>query len=163
MLPLPELHIWTHSQFTHTCSHTNSDVHQHNATYIHIQVDGVMLFATTPNDVNPSTPSPHPPLTHPSSPLLLSAAKVRRLYDIANVLVSMGLIAKDSYINTSGGYHKPGFYWVGPDITDVSHIRELELSVVQHVHTAQPIVCFSHGHPTLNTYTYLITARCLFV
>ena len=104
-----------------------------------------------------------PPLTHPSSPLLLSAAKVRRLYDIANVLVSMGLIAKDSYINTSGGYHKPGFYWVGPDITDVSHIRELELSMVQHVHTAQPIVHFNHGHPTLDTYMYLIAARCLFV
>ena len=59
-----------------------------------------------------------------------------RLYDIANVLVSMGLIAKDSNINTSGGYHKPGFYWVGPNITDVSHIRELggEYKVV-HVHT----------------------------
>lgn len=48
--------------------------------------------------------------------------KVRRLYDIANVLVSMGLIAKDHYINTTEGCHKPGFYWIGPDISDTSHI-----------------------------------------
>ena len=113
------------SSHTHARTQTVTRISMMLHMYIHIQVDGVMLFATTLNDVNPSTP-----LTPPSSPLLLFSAKVRRLYDIANVLVSMGLIAKDSYINTSGGYHKPGFYWVGPDITDVSHIRELELSVV---------------------------------
>ena len=57
----------------------------------------------------------------------LSSAKVRRLYDIANVLVSMGLIAKDHYISTTEGCHKPGFYWIGPDISDTSHIGECGL------------------------------------
>ena len=104
--------------YTHVCmqdSHTYAVLHTIYTTLgssLHTPTQSYILF--------PSDPS----------------AKVRRLYDIANVLVSMGLIAKDSYINTSGGYHKPGFYWVGPDITDVSHIRELGGNCnVVHVHT----------------------------
>ena len=81
---------------------------------------------------------------------------MRRLYDIANVLVSMGLIAKDSYINTSGGYHKPGFYWVGPDITDVSHIREL--GGRERVMDCMYPVELMYLHITLNTVS--ITVMC---
>lgn len=45
-----------------------------------------------------------------SCPLLL--AKVRRLYDIANVLTSLGLIKKVHVTEERG--RKPAFKWIGP-------------------------------------------------
>lgn len=43
----------------------------------------------------------------------MSAAKVRRLYDIANVLRSLKLIEKVHVTEERG--RKPAFEWVGPD------------------------------------------------
>ena len=43
---------------------------------------------------------------------VVSAAKVRRLYDIANVLTSLGLIKKVQVHEERG--RKPAFEWVGP-------------------------------------------------
>lgn len=43
--------------------------------------------------------------------LLLSAAKVRRLYDIANVLTSLNLIKKVHVREERG--RKPAFKWLG--------------------------------------------------
>lgn len=42
----------------------------------------------------------------------LSAAKVRRLYDIANVLTSLNLIKKVHVREERG--RKPAFKWLGP-------------------------------------------------
>jgi len=42
--------------------------------------------------------------------------KVRRLYDIANVLTSLGLIRKERYNNTP--VRKPVFVYNGPSIDD---------------------------------------------
>jgi transcription factor E2F7/8 len=42
----------------------------------------------------------------------LSSAKVRRLYDIANVLTSLGLIKKVHVREERG--RKPAFKWIGP-------------------------------------------------
>lgn len=49
--------------------------------------------------------------------LLLSAAKVRRLYDIANVLTSLNLIKK-VHVRAERG-RKPAFRWLGS--VDFSH------------------------------------------
>lgn len=43
---------------------------------------------------------------------LCSTAKVRRLYDIANVLTSLGLIKKVHVREEKG--RKPAFKWLGP-------------------------------------------------
>ena len=44
---------------------------------------------------------------------LLSAAKVRRLYDIANVLACLKLIEKVQ-VSGDGRYKKPAFQYIGP-------------------------------------------------
>lgn len=43
----------------------------------------------------------------------VNTGKVRRLYDVANILTSLGLISKKGF---GGGtnFRKPGFYWSGP-------------------------------------------------
>ena len=48
-------------------------------------------------------------------PLNIDAGKVRRLYDVANILTSLGLISKKGF---GGGtnFRKPGFYWSGPTV-----------------------------------------------
>lgn len=43
---------------------------------------------------------------------VFSSAKVRRLYDIANVLTSLGLIKKVHVTEERG--RKPAFKWIGP-------------------------------------------------
>uniref|UniRef100_A0A4W5PFU4 Transcription factor E2F7 n=1 Tax=Hucho hucho TaxID=62062 RepID=A0A4W5PFU4_9TELE len=49
----------------------------------------------------------------------LSSAKVRRLYDIANVLTSLGLIKKVHVREERG--RKPAFKWIGPAHFHTSH------------------------------------------
>ena len=53
--------------------------------------------------------------------LSLFLAKVRRLYDIANILTSLGLITKKVFI---GPHHikKPGYAWSGPTIPDIDAV-----------------------------------------
>ena len=48
----------------------------------------------------------------------LILAKVRRLYDIANILTSLGLIKKKVFV---GPLHikKPGYSWSGPTIEEI--------------------------------------------
>jgi hypothetical protein len=48
-------------------------------------------------------------------------AKVRRLYDIANILSSLGLIKKKVFV---GPHHvkKPGYAWSGPGLQDIESI-----------------------------------------
>lgn len=41
--------------------------------------------------------------------------KVRRLYDVANILTSLGLISKKVFAGGTN-FRKPGFYWSGPVI-----------------------------------------------
>ena len=49
------------------------------------------------------------------------SAKVRRLYDIANILSSLGLIKKKVFV---GPHHikKPGYAWSGPSLADIEAI-----------------------------------------
>ena len=51
------------------------------------------------------------------------AAKVRRLYDIANILMSLGLIRKKTFI---GPAHtkRPGYSWCGASMKDIDAIRK---------------------------------------
>ena len=44
-------------------------------------------------------------------------AKVRRLYDIANILTSLGLIEK-AIVNDVVG-RKPSFVYIGPNVDDL--------------------------------------------
>jgi transcription factor E2F7/8 len=46
--------------------------------------------------------------------IYINLAKVRRLYDIANILSSLKLIEKVHIRGTTG--KKPGFKWIGVDI-----------------------------------------------
>ena len=58
-------------------------------------------------------------LTHFS--LTNTSAKVRRLYDIANILTSLGLIKKKTFV---GPHHmkKPGYAWAGPALAEIDTI-----------------------------------------
>ena len=61
--------------------------------------------------------------------------KIRRLYDIANVLQSIGLIEKCHAINSK----KPAFKWIGLQgtIDSVNELRELNLQYVQQQTTSE--------------------------
>lgn len=51
-------------------------------------------------------------------------AKVRRLYDIANVLTTLGLIKKKTFL--APNHRKmPGYAWAGPSIQEIQAIRKL--------------------------------------
>ena len=45
-------------------------------------------------------------------------AKVRRLYDIANILTSLGIIKKKVFVGPYN-YKKPGYVWSGPSMREV--------------------------------------------
>ena len=58
----------------------------------------------------------------------VSLAKVRRLYDIANVLTSLGLIKK-VHVREEWG-RKPAFQWIGPvDFTNADGKELIEESL----------------------------------
>ena len=61
-----------------------------------------------------------------TSPFLIFAAKVRRLYDIANILGSLKMIKK-VYVHENRG-RKPAFEWIGlnPDIEDMKPGRRIK-------------------------------------
>ena len=48
--------------------------------------------------------------------LLLLTAKLRRLYDVANVLVCLKLVQKVQ-VSSDGRARKPAFQYVGPDVS----------------------------------------------
>ena len=49
------------------------------------------------------------------------SAKIRRLYDIANILTSLDLIRKVHVTQLKG--RKPAFKYIGPDVQQASHIQ----------------------------------------
>lgn len=57
------------------------------------------------------------------------SAKVRRLYDIANILSSLGLIKKKVFV---GPHHikKPGYAWSGPSLADIEAICKLTIIIL---------------------------------
>ena len=58
--------------------------------------------------------------------IVFFSAKIRRLYDIANILSSLGLIKKKVFI---GPHHvkKPGYAWSGPSLKDIESIGKIYL------------------------------------
>lgn len=59
-------------------------------------------------------------------------AKVRRLYDIANILTSLGLIQKKVFV---GPLHikKPGYLWSGPSIEEIDRVCKLQYKSVINI------------------------------
>ena len=56
----------------------------------------------------------------------LPLAKVRRLYDIANVLTTLGLIRKKTFL--APNHRKmPGYSWAGPTLDQIQTIRECSM------------------------------------
>lgn len=57
------------------------------------------------------------------------SAKVRRLYDIANILSSLGLIKKKVFV---GPHHikKPGYAWSGPSLADIEAICKFTIIIL---------------------------------
>ena len=54
---------------------------------------------------------------------VMSAAKVRRLYDIANVLTTLELIRKKTFL--APNHRKmPGYVWCGPNMADINAVCE---------------------------------------
>ena len=49
---------------------------------------------------------------------LFVVAKIRRLYDIANILASIGLICKVHVTELRG--RKPAFSYIGPDVEELA-------------------------------------------
>ena len=76
--------------------------------------------------------------------LSLFLAKVRRLYDIANILTSLGLITKKVFI---GPHHikKPGYAWSGPTIPDID-------AVCKYKYTCTRTCIFVHVHVYVHVY-----------
>lgn len=72
---------------------------------VSLETAAVQLLGRTPSDVDPLSVSP---AGGDASKLLKT--KVRRLYDIANILTSLNLIEKVHTV-----YRKPAFKWLGPD------------------------------------------------
>ena len=61
--------------------------------------------------------------------LLVTAAKVRRLYDIANVLTTLQLIRKKTFL--APNHRKmPGYSWAGPSMDQIRAIRKYEISLM---------------------------------
>ena len=55
--------------------------------------------------------------------VLFLPAKVRRLYDIANVLSTLGLIKKRTFM--APNHRKmPGYAWCGPSMSEIEAIRK---------------------------------------
>ena len=54
--------------------------------------------------------------------ILFVLAKIRRLYDIANILTSLLLIQKVHVAELRG--RKPAFQYIGPDIPEIKHEGE---------------------------------------
>lgn len=52
--------------------------------------------------------------------ILFVSAKIRRLYDIANILTSLGLIKKIHVTEYRG--RKPAFQYIGPDVDDIEDV-----------------------------------------
>ena len=65
--------------------------------------------------------------------LSLFLAKVRRLYDIANILTSLGLITKKVFI---GPHHikKPGYAWSGPTIPDIDAVCKYIVQIYMYMY-----------------------------
>ena len=51
------------------------------------------------------------------------SAKIRRLYDIANILTSLGLKCKVHYSELKG--KKPAFKYTGPEIPDANNVESM--------------------------------------
>ena len=75
---------------------------------------------------------------------ILYTAKVRRLYDIANVLTTLGLIKKKTFL---APYHRkmPGYAWAGPSIQEIQAIRKL-FYVTQNITCIMDIYHTSREH-----------------
>lgn len=82
---------------------------------VSLEQAAVQLLGRTPSDADPLGTSP----ADVNSSKLLKT-KVRRLYDIANILSSLQLIEKVLTVN-----RKPAFRWLGPDASS-SAIRALQ-------------------------------------
>ena len=55
---------------------------------------------------------------------VLFSAKVRRLYDIANVITTLGLIKKKTFL--AANHRKmPGYVWRGPSMEEIDTVCEL--------------------------------------
>ena len=77
----------------------------------------------------------------------MCVAKVRRLYDIANVLTTLGLIRKKTFL--APNHRKmPGYSWAGPTLDQIETIRK---SAVVHV-TQVREVCVHGLHVIFHFY-----------
>ena len=56
---------------------------------------------------------------------VLLSAKIRRLYDIANILTSLDLIRKVHVTEVRG--RKPAFKYVGPNVEDIKEVEGMKL------------------------------------
>jgi len=58
---------------------------------------------------------------------VLLSAKIRRLYDIANILTSLDLIRKVHVTEVRG--RKPAFKYVGPNVEDIKEVEGMKLII----------------------------------
>ena len=115
-------HTHTHSRMvTHnTCTYTLGylDVCLYNSVIFQYIPVNYTKFVQI-DDIN-SDPLQ---LLHFSCTVFLLPAKVRRLYDIANVLSTLGLIKKRTFM--APNHRKmPGYAWCGPSMSEIEAIRE---------------------------------------
>ena len=119
--------VWSHTH-THTHTHTHK-IGDTYVTYIYVTLDtwitsNLAVYSSKLHTlfgidgILYSDPLPTKLLVVPFLP-----AKVRRLYDIANVLSTLGLIKKRTFM--APNHRKmPGYAWCGPSMSEIEAIRK---------------------------------------
>ena len=75
-------------------------------------------------------------------PEAIMKTRIRRLYDIANILQSLKLIKKVTITEAHGG-RKPAFTYTGPDL---SGIGKLMMGIEQMLEDTERLEMTSHSH-----------------
>ena len=78
-------------------------------------------------------------------PEAIMKTRIRRLYDIANILQSLKLIQKVQILEMHGG-KKPAFQYTGPEIEGIGMLFNLAVQFFSKpLH--EECICFFRGHP----------------
>ena len=90
-----------------------------------------------------------------SMPTLPTLAKVRRLYDIANVLTTLGLIRKKTFL--APNHRKmPGYSWAGPSLEEIKKIGKFDDLIMRRLLILvffRVQMCFARVNPTFTLST----------
>ena len=130
-IPKPFHHFNTCIGLLLCCKYTYTYVYLSSLPLPPVSHPLILPSALPPSSLTLITLLTHPFITLPSHPPLLlllllflpRSAKVRRLYDIANVLTTLELIKKKTFL--APNHRKmPGYVWCGPSMAEIDTVCE---------------------------------------